>query len=328
EKAYREFLHSIEQVRQQDALREEIQNVNAHIVCRIREKETHILDLKKQCSDIKSIDLPAAQEKIDELKKRVEECNGFHESGVENAAGNELENLNARLLAGELELSDFIQKYKEHGIIYYRRTLLHKFRAPNSQRFFMAILRVFKLFSFYNKEHVNPCKLFDAAANLRDSSYTKYPLALISLSYLVILIFVSPTCGIHSPGCAETRSDWLHELVYIDFFSTSINSPSARIHISVSFQRILVDMEAFHRSPGSAILPLESHRLFTVYVEVNKNRDGGRFPTYFFEQVASQSITKVLSPSKLMSRRVGRCVAFGFGLGGSVLYVGHRCSPQ
>ncbi|KAH9306458.1 hypothetical protein KI387_010862, partial [Taxus chinensis] len=122
EKAYKEFLHSIEQVRQQDALPEEIQNVNAQIDCRIREKETQFLDLTKQCSDRKSIDLPAAQEKFDELKKQAEECNGYHASGVENAYGTELENLNEQLLAGELELSDFIEKHKKLGIIRYRRT--------------------------------------------------------------------------------------------------------------------------------------------------------------------------------------------------------------
>ncbi|KAH9327711.1 hypothetical protein KI387_007889, partial [Taxus chinensis] len=131
-KAYNEVFHSIDQVRDQDALHDELQREATQLARKNLENESQIVELRNQCTIIRTTELAAAQEKFHELEKRVQESISFCAPGVllerlrdaANAADEESENLHQQLLAGELELSDFIQKFKKIRLTYHRRTLL------------------------------------------------------------------------------------------------------------------------------------------------------------------------------------------------------------
>eukprot|EP01018_Ginkgo_biloba_P021365 Gb_34651 [translate_table: standard] len=132
-KAYNEVFHSIDQVKDQDALRDELQKETTQIARRNLEKEPQIVELRNQCAIIRTTELAAAQEKFNEVEKRVHEAVSMCAPGVllqrlqdaANAADEETENLHRQLLAGEMCLSEFVQKYRKLRTIYHRRTLLH-----------------------------------------------------------------------------------------------------------------------------------------------------------------------------------------------------------
>ncbi|GLJ04703.1 hypothetical protein SUGI_0001630 [Cryptomeria japonica] len=132
-KAYNEIFHSIDQVKDQDALHDELQRETTQLARKNLHKESQIVELRNQCTIIRTTELAAVQEKFHELEKRVQESVSFCAPGVllerlrdaATAADDESENLHQQLLAGEMELSDFIQKYKKLRASYHRRTLLH-----------------------------------------------------------------------------------------------------------------------------------------------------------------------------------------------------------
>ncbi|KAJ7536152.1 hypothetical protein O6H91_12G058200 [Diphasiastrum complanatum] len=102
--AYRQFLHTFDDVQQLD-----------------------------HCMIIRTTELASAQEKFQELHKQEMEVKDRLSisallnrlQGSINEADENSENTHRRLLSGELELGEFIQMYKKQRILYHRRTLVH-----------------------------------------------------------------------------------------------------------------------------------------------------------------------------------------------------------
>jgi ESCRT-I complex subunit VPS37 len=81
---------------------------------------------------IRNTELATAQEKFEEVEKQYKEVHARcspHSlldklQGAANDADNESENLHQKLLSGEIELGEFIQKYRKQRILFHRRTLI------------------------------------------------------------------------------------------------------------------------------------------------------------------------------------------------------------
>ncbi|MCE3216140.1 hypothetical protein HAX54_005065 [Datura stramonium] len=71
--AYRNFLHSLEAVKTQNNVRDELLNETLQLARENLEKEPWIMELRNQCRIIRTTELAAAQEKMHELERRKEE---------------------------------------------------------------------------------------------------------------------------------------------------------------------------------------------------------------------------------------------------------------
>jgi len=132
-KAYNEVFHSIDQVKDQKALYGELRRETRQLSRKNLEKENQMLELKNQCTVIRTTELATAEEKFHALDKRVKEAISFLAPGVllerlqeaAKAAEKESDDLHEELNDRKIEGTDFIQKYKKLRTIYHRRTLLY-----------------------------------------------------------------------------------------------------------------------------------------------------------------------------------------------------------
>ncbi|CAA6655561.1 unnamed protein product [Spirodela intermedia] len=112
--AYNSFFMSLEQVKIQNNLRDELQKETLQLARENLEKEPRILELRNQCQIIRTSELATAQEKLAELEKQKEETLKFY---------------SPHLLLQKLQESDrslsFIQRYKKLRMIHHRRALVH-----------------------------------------------------------------------------------------------------------------------------------------------------------------------------------------------------------
>ncbi|KAE9465504.1 hypothetical protein C3L33_02587, partial [Rhododendron williamsianum] len=120
--AYHQFLLSVDQVKIQNNVRENL------------DKEPRIMELRNQCRIIRTTELAAAQEKLHELERQKEEILKFYSpasltclvlSEAMNTTEEESEALHRQLLDGEIEVGVFLQKYKKLRTTYHRRALTH-----------------------------------------------------------------------------------------------------------------------------------------------------------------------------------------------------------
>ncbi|POO01834.1 Modifier of rudimentary, Modr [Trema orientale] len=131
--AYHQFLLSLDQVKIQNNLRDELRKETLQLARENLEKEPRIMELRNQCRIIRTTELAAAQEKLNELERQKEEtlklCSPaslFQRlNGAMNKADEESEKLHQQLLEREIELGAFVQKYKKLRITYHKRALIH-----------------------------------------------------------------------------------------------------------------------------------------------------------------------------------------------------------
>lgn len=131
--AYSTFLHSLDQVKNQNNVRDELRRETLRLARENLEKEPRILELRNQCTIIRTTELAAAEERLDELEKRKEELlrssspasllQKLHDAA--NKAEEESEELQRQLLEKEIDLPAFVQKHKKLRIVYHKRKLLH-----------------------------------------------------------------------------------------------------------------------------------------------------------------------------------------------------------
>ncbi|XP_057835368.1 vacuolar protein-sorting-associated protein 37 homolog 2 isoform X2 [Cryptomeria japonica] len=153
-KAYNLFLHSLEPVRHLDSLRGELMKGHADLARNNLAKDSQIAELRNQCTIIRTTELAAARERFEEVQKQEKEitatCSSsalldrlqvvcgssykimivmkFSELQFKEAAtkvDDESEVLHEKLLSGDIDLTEFIQKYKKQRILYHRRMLIH-----------------------------------------------------------------------------------------------------------------------------------------------------------------------------------------------------------
>ncbi|KAJ4851121.1 hypothetical protein Tsubulata_002428 [Turnera subulata] len=125
--AYQQFFLSLDQIR--DELRKETLQLARENL----EKEPRIMELRNQCRIIRTTELAAAQEKLNELERQKEDllrsCSPaaliqrLHDSVKKTEE--ESEALHRQLLDREIDLATFVQKYKKQRTTFNRRSLMH-----------------------------------------------------------------------------------------------------------------------------------------------------------------------------------------------------------
>ncbi|KAA8518662.1 hypothetical protein F0562_016136 [Nyssa sinensis] len=131
--AYQQFLLSLDQVRTQNNVRDELRKETMQIARENLEKEPRIMELRNQCRIIRTTELAAAQEKLNELERQKAETLKFYSPAsllhklqeAMNKTEEESEALHRQLLDREIDLGAFVQKYKKLRSTYHRRALTH-----------------------------------------------------------------------------------------------------------------------------------------------------------------------------------------------------------
>ncbi|XP_047952567.1 vacuolar protein-sorting-associated protein 37 homolog 1-like isoform X2 [Salvia hispanica] len=131
--AYQNLLHSLEPVKTQNRVRDELRNETLQLARENLEKEPRIMELRNQCRIIRTTELAAAQEKFHELERKKDENLKYYSPSslihrLQDAmikTEEESEALHRQLLDREVDLSAFVQKYKKMRHTYHKRTLTH-----------------------------------------------------------------------------------------------------------------------------------------------------------------------------------------------------------
>lgn len=131
--AYNQFLLSVDQVKIQNNIRDELRKETSQLARSNLEKEPQIMELKNQCMIIRTTELAAAKEKLSELEKQKDDIMKFYSpasilhrlhEGM-NSIDEESEALHRQLLERETDLATFVNKYKKLRTTYHRRALIH-----------------------------------------------------------------------------------------------------------------------------------------------------------------------------------------------------------
>ncbi|KAJ4866924.1 Vacuolar protein-sorting-associated protein 37-like protein 2 [Raphanus sativus] len=131
--AYQQFLLSLDQVKVQNNIKDELRRETLQLARDNLEKEPQITELRNQCRIIRTTELAAAQEKLNELERQKEEILKFYSPAsllnklqeAMNQVDEESEALQEKFLEKEIDTAAFVQKYKKLRTIYHRRALIH-----------------------------------------------------------------------------------------------------------------------------------------------------------------------------------------------------------
>ncbi|KAK4396430.1 Vacuolar protein-sorting-associated protein [Sesamum angolense] len=131
--AYHNLLLSLEPVRTQNRVRDELKNETLQLARENLEKEPQIMELRNQCRIIRTTELATAQEKLHELDRKKEETLKYYSPSsllhrlqdAMNKTDEESEALHRQLLDREIDLASFVQKYKKMRYAYHKRALTH-----------------------------------------------------------------------------------------------------------------------------------------------------------------------------------------------------------
>ncbi|KAK6942719.1 Modifier of rudimentary, Modr, partial [Dillenia turbinata] len=131
--AYNNFLISVDQVKMQNNLRDELRKETLQLARENLEKEPQIQELRNQCRIIRTSELAAAREKLNELERRKEETLKFYSPSsllqrlqeAMNKSDEESEALHRQLVDKEIDVGPFVQKYKALRTTYHRRALIY-----------------------------------------------------------------------------------------------------------------------------------------------------------------------------------------------------------
>ncbi|KAK1426284.1 hypothetical protein QVD17_14955 [Tagetes erecta] len=131
--AYQQFLLSIDPVKTQNNVRDELRNEMLQLARKNLEKEPQITELRNQCMIIRTSELASAQEKLNDLTKQKAEILKSYSPGSllhklqesMNKTDEESESLNQQLLEKDIDLVVFVQKYKRLRHLYHKQALTH-----------------------------------------------------------------------------------------------------------------------------------------------------------------------------------------------------------
>ncbi|KAL2481323.1 Vacuolar protein-sorting-associated protein [Abeliophyllum distichum] len=131
--AYQSLLLSLEPVKTQDRVRDELRTESLQLARENLEKEPRMVELRNQCRIIRTTELATAQEKLHELERKKEETlknyspasllNKLQEAM--NKTDEESEALHRQLLDREIDLTAFVHKYKKLRQTYHKHALTH-----------------------------------------------------------------------------------------------------------------------------------------------------------------------------------------------------------
>ncbi|CAI9778962.1 unnamed protein product [Fraxinus pennsylvanica] len=131
--AYQNLFHSLEPVKTQNRVRDELRNETLQLTRANLEKEPQIMELRNQCRIIRTTELATAQEKLHDLERKKEEILKLYSPAsllhrlqeAMNETEEESEALHRQLLDREIDLISFVQKYKKLRNMYHKRALTH-----------------------------------------------------------------------------------------------------------------------------------------------------------------------------------------------------------
>ncbi|KAI3447528.1 hypothetical protein Pfo_004193 [Paulownia fortunei] len=131
--AYQNLLLSLEPVKTQNRVRDELRNETLQLARENLEKEPRIMELRNQCRIIRTTELASAQEKLHELERKKEDTLKYYSPSsllyrlqeAMNKTEEESEAHHRQLLDRELDVTAFVQKYKKMRYTYHKRALTH-----------------------------------------------------------------------------------------------------------------------------------------------------------------------------------------------------------
>ncbi|XP_057536565.1 vacuolar protein-sorting-associated protein 37 homolog 1-like [Amaranthus tricolor] len=131
--AYNRYFLSLDQIKTQNNVRDELRKATLQLARENLEKEPQIIELRNQCRIIRTSELADAQEKLNGLERRKEEIMKCYSPAsllqqlqeAINQTDQDSEALHRQFLDREIELGAFIQKYKKLRSIYHRQSLTH-----------------------------------------------------------------------------------------------------------------------------------------------------------------------------------------------------------
>ncbi|KAK8712016.1 hypothetical protein V6N13_147268 [Hibiscus sabdariffa] len=130
--AYNQFLQSVDQVKIQNNIRDELRKETLQLARNNLDKEPQIIELRNQCRIIRTTELAVAQEKLNELARQKDETLKFYSPAsfmhrlqdAMNKTEEESEIVNRQLHDGEIDIGTFVQKYKKLRTSYHRQALI------------------------------------------------------------------------------------------------------------------------------------------------------------------------------------------------------------
>ncbi|KAB8090551.1 hypothetical protein EE612_015748 [Oryza sativa] len=131
--AYNAFFNSLDQVKTQNNLRDELRKETVQLARENLEKEQRILELRNQCTIIRTTELAAAQDRLAELERQKDEIMRSYSPAAlldklqKSMAklDEESEELHQKFLEKDIDLPTFVQKYKKLRAAYHKQALLH-----------------------------------------------------------------------------------------------------------------------------------------------------------------------------------------------------------
>lgn len=130
---YDRFFYSLEQVKIQNNVRDELQKEILQLARENLEKDPRLVELRNQCTIIRTTELASAQLKFKDLERQKEDILSSYSllsllqklQDSMDKIEEESEVLHGQFLEKEIDLSNFLREYKKLRTVYHRRSLLH-----------------------------------------------------------------------------------------------------------------------------------------------------------------------------------------------------------
>jgi ESCRT-I complex subunit VPS37 len=131
--AYNAFFNSLDQVKNQNNVRDELRKETLQLAKENLEKEQRILELRNQCTIIRTSELAVAQDRLADLERQRDEIMRSYSPAAlldklqasMAKLDEESEELHQKFLEKDIDLATFVQKYKKVRTAYHKQALLH-----------------------------------------------------------------------------------------------------------------------------------------------------------------------------------------------------------
>ncbi|KAL6651739.1 hypothetical protein ACP70R_010664 [Stipagrostis hirtigluma subsp. patula] len=131
--AYDAFFNSLDQVKTQNSVRDELRKETLQLARENLEKEQRILELRNQCTIIRTTELAAAQDRLTDFERQKDEIMRSYSPAAlldklqmsMAKLDEESEELHQKFLEKDIDLPTFVQKYKKLRTAYHKLALLH-----------------------------------------------------------------------------------------------------------------------------------------------------------------------------------------------------------
>uniref|UniRef100_A0ACD5XI73 Uncharacterized protein n=1 Tax=Avena sativa TaxID=4498 RepID=A0ACD5XI73_AVESA len=131
--AYNAFFNSLDQVKTQNNLRDELRRETLQLARENLEREQRISELRNQCTIIRTTELAAAEDRLADLERQKDEIMRSYSPAalldkLQSSMAKldeESEELHQKFLEKEVDLPTFVQKYKKLRAAHHKCALLH-----------------------------------------------------------------------------------------------------------------------------------------------------------------------------------------------------------